>query len=76
LIVEKTLEVEITEDGLGAFLDLSERRFRPVVIALFRIERWAKSTKTSPITGDHVRRILTGKSGVSKSTFQPARKVA
>lgn len=59
-IAASLLEMHIDDEGLQAFSELVEKRFRPAVIALNRLERWARDNKVEQLTGQHVHGVLNG----------------
>ena len=72
MIITSLMEIEMDEEARKAFIDLTEKRFRPTIIGLFKLERWCKTMKVEPITASHVRGILAGKGALSRNrTIQP-----
>jgi DNA transposition AAA+ family ATPase len=67
-IVRALLDVEITDDGLAAFTELVEKRFRPTVIALNRLEKWARANKMELLDGQHVKGVLKGRGATMATT--------
>ncbi len=74
-IIATMLEVEMDAEAQQVFIDLVEKRFRPIIIGLFKIERWSKSSKIERVNASHVRRIL-GKAGSSRSSIAQPKKMA
>lgn len=64
LIIGSMLEVEMEPDSIQAFVECVEPRMRPVIVSLYRLERWAKLTKNE-ITPHHVQGLFSGK-GLSR----------
>lgn len=70
-IITTMLEIEIDDEARQIFIDLTERRFRPTVINLFKVERWCKTSKVEKVTTSHIMRILGKASSSRSSTGQP-----
>lgn len=66
LIAKTLLEVEIDDDGITSLFESVERRFRPMIITLNRVERWARDMGIETITSEHVRAVLDGRGRLIK----------
>jgi DNA transposition AAA+ family ATPase len=66
-IITAMLEIEMDAEGRQTFIDLTEKRLRPAIINLFKVERWCKATKIETVSSQHVRGVLMGK-GFSANT--------